>query len=685
MDLLITQPLSLDFCKSEFKTIKAKQYDKNSRFIKITCTENGKVKTLNTSAKCVFKMLTPDGRAIYDDAIIEANGSILVELTETALAYSGTGEAEINLFDLDSKALLSTKKFNIDIDGSVYPNDTVIATPEFNALTNMIFDVNESIETVNGFKDAENERKENEKNRINAESERENNTKSAITAVNSATASAKEKIEEAEDKLYILTTKIEECDITSEKAEKSAISAENSAKIASEKASEALASEVSASTSAKSAKDSETSTKTSETNSKINQQNAKTSETNAKSSETNAASSASTASTKAIEATAAANNASTSANTSSIKAIAAEKSAKAAESYAVGGTGTRTGENIDNAKYYKEQAERIAQELPGGLIPDGTITFAELPKTSKNGYMYNISDDFVTTNKFKDGAGLAYPAGTNVYYTADGHWDCLPGSSVMGVKGEAESSYRRGNVNLTKADIGLENVLNVSINDQTPTFTQSTAREAFKSGEKLSQILGKVSKWFADLKTGAFSTVVNNDTTTAGGYVADARIVRAHGTEIDNLNSVLATHRTSGDHDSRYYRKEEHDDSFAFLSKRISDDYNTLSGRMTPDAATATLTGASGGYVYCNKYDRVVTTRICIRVLNKTSAFTNYNIANLPYMANDLAVGMLVSQNNGLCFPATITGGTNVLVLENKTATPTSDDWLWGNIVYISK
>lgn len=403
---------------------------------------------------------------------------------------------------------------------------------------------------------------------------------------------------------------------------------------------------------------------TSEKNAKASESNAKTSETHAKTSEINAQSSAVKASASSDTAGA---------------------GAKAAESYAVGGTGTRTGENIDNAKYYKEQAERIAQELPGGLIPDGTITFAELPKTSKNGYMYNISDDFVTTNKFKDGAGLAYPAGTNVYYTADGYWDCLPGSSVMGVKGEAESSYRRGNVNLTKADIGLGNVLNVSINDQTPTFTQSTAREAFKSGEKLSQILGKVSKWFADLKTGAFSTVVNNDTTTAGGYVADARIVRAHGTEIDNLNSVLATHRTSGDHDSRYYRKEEHDDSFAFLSKRISDDYNTLSGRMTPDAAMATLTGTSGGYVYCNRYDRVITTRICIRVLNKTSTFTNYNVANLPYTANDLAVGMLVSQNNGLCFPVTISGNTNLLVLENKNVTPTSDDWLWGNIVYISK
>lgn len=257
----------------------------------------------------------------------------------------------------------------------------------------------------------------------------------------------------------------------------------------------------------------------SEKNAKVSENNAKTSETHAKTSETNAQSSAV--------------KASASSDTAGAKA-------KAAESYAVGGTGTRTGENTDNAKYYKEQTQRIAEGLKGSLIPMGTILFTALPDTSTAGYMYNISNEFTTTSRFKEGAGNVVPAGTNVYYTADGYWDCMAGSPVTGIKGSSESSYRRGNVNLTKADIGLGNVLNVNTNDQAPTFTQATAREAFKSGEKLSQILGKVSKWFADLKTGAFSTVVNNDTTTAAGYVADARIVKVHGDEIDALKKSVS-------------------------------------------------------------------------------------------------------------------------------------------------
>lgn len=56
-----------------------------------------------------------------------------------------------------------------------------------------------------------------------------------------------------------------------------------------------------------------------------------------------------------------------------------------------------------------------------------------------------------------------------------------------------------------------------------PAFTTATTRENIASGESLSTILGKIAKWFTDLKTGAFNTVANNLTTTASGYVLDAR------------------------------------------------------------------------------------------------------------------------------------------------------------------
>ena len=70
----------------------------------------------------------------------------------------------------------------------------------------------------------------------------------------------------------------------------------------------------------------------------------------------------------------------------------AEIDATNAQSYAIGGTGTREGEDIDNAKYYKEQAQKILNTMQEG--------------------------------------------------------------QVTGVKGANETAFRRGDVNITADDIG---------------------------------------------------------------------------------------------------------------------------------------------------------------------------------------------------------------------------------------
>ena len=49
--------------------------------------------------------------------------------------------------------------------------------------------------------------------------------------------------------------------------------------------------------------------------------------------------------------------------------------------------------------------------------PGGSYTFANLPAASAStlGFVYDVSDDFTTTADFIEGAGIDYPAGTNVY------------------------------------------------------------------------------------------------------------------------------------------------------------------------------------------------------------------------------------------------------------------------------
>lgn len=212
-------------------------------------------------------------------------------------------------------------------------------------------------------------------------------------------------------------------------AQAAATSESNAGTSATASANSATASANSASYSASSASDSASSANdahndainaaTSAANALSSEQAAATSESNAATSESNASSSATAASNSATAAASSASNASASeANASASETAAATSESNAenfailSESYTKGGTNTRQGEDTDNAKYYKEQAQQIAD--------------------------------------------------------------------------------------------------NFTIDNETPTFTQSSTRTNINSGETISTIMGKIKKFFADLKTVAFTGSYND-------------------------------------------------------------------------------------------------------------------------------------------------------------------------------
>ena len=132
---------------------------------------------------------------------------------------------------------------------------------------------------------------------------------------------------------------------------------------------------------------------------------------NAKTSETNAANAASSASDRAA--------------TASQKAGDAAASAVLSQSYAVGGTQSRAGEDVDNAKYYSEKSQETLQKLQE--------------------------------------------------------------TTVTSIKGNAESAYRTGDVNITPDNIGLGNVNNTSDENKPVSNAQRTAIDAkvSKSGDTM--------------------------------------------------------------------------------------------------------------------------------------------------------------------------------------------------------
>lgn len=239
----------------------------------------------------------------------------------------------------------------------------------------------------------------------------------------------------------------EQAEKYAESASDKALESKNSAELSESKASEAKgycdtssAKATEASTAADNAKISETNAQTSAQSAQSYSESAKNSEANAKSSENNSLLNA--------------QNSQTSAASAKECEEEAEKYSETSKSYAVGGTGSRDNEDADNAKYYYEQTKQVSQGL-NGIIPLGTVTFANLPTSGMEyGHMYNISDEFVSDERFNDGGGVYYGPGNNVIWISGDLWDVTAGSSVTGVKGKIESTYRQGNVELSAEDVG---------------------------------------------------------------------------------------------------------------------------------------------------------------------------------------------------------------------------------------
>lgn len=106
---------------------------------------------------------------------------------------------------------------------------------------------------------------------------------------------------------------------------------------------------------------------------------------------------------------------------------------------------------------------------------------------------------------------------------------------VKGPKGDKGDPGERG----PEGPIGPQGKDGVVDANTAITFTQAAQRQNIASGEKFGTILGKVAKFFADLKTHAFEAPIQNLTTNVAGKALDAIMGKKLKDEIDALNSAL--------------------------------------------------------------------------------------------------------------------------------------------------
>ena len=413
MALQIITNINVDFYDKKYVLINAKQFDKKSRHLLISCYNHGQPFFVNKGEHSVYiRYRKSDNNSVFNFCDIDNRGKIVVELTEQMLASDGIccadlvvvskGGAKVDaqtgeIIGIENNAILSTMPIHIDVTGTAVENSDIESSYEFDGLNTALekaeAEYTEVMKTskswaVGGTGIRDGEDIDNAMYYAEQSSDRANaSNESSLNAAESERIAGEHK------------------DV--------AVAHSNSAY---EYMTDAQNSMNSANESKLNAADSASAAAISEANAKISETNAKTSETNALNSETKA---------KTSE-----DNALVSEQNAGASEINSLNSANRAQSYAVGGTGTRDGEDTNNAYYYYELIKNIVVGLDTGFIPMGTVSFAELANVEKaTGYVYNIRDNFVTDGSFAEGEGKLYTAGTNVYCRSDGQWDCFGGTT----------------------------------------------------------------------------------------------------------------------------------------------------------------------------------------------------------------------------------------------------------------
>lgn len=231
-----------------------------------------------------------------------------------------------------------------------------------------------------------------------------------------------------------------------------------------------------------------------------------------------------------------------------------------------------------NKSYNGSTAQEITAAdlgLSSALKPQGSIAFANLPAPSASnlGYIWNVTDSFTTDARFLEGAGVSYPAGTNVavvqngnsyafdvygsfvdlsnYAQINGNYPNMTvgnATNASQLGGVAASSYARttgtysgmtvGNAtnaqNATTADTAekVANALTIIQGDTTTTYDGSSAKE-------LTIATGGVDRTTVTIATTAWSN--NSVTLTSSSYPILASVTSTSDIQFISDNASAAS------------------------------------------------------------------------------------------------------------------------------------------------
>lgn len=107
----------------------------------------------------------------------------------------------------------------------------------------------------------------------------------------------------------------------------------------------------------------------------------------------------------------------------------------------------------DMASDTAQEIAAIEELVVGAVRYKKSVIFDDLPTSGvETGDMYNIKDDFTTTEDFEEGAGIKVKAGTNIVMNDEGKWDLFALSGSSAVKFDVYQTGAEGRVEAWMAD-----------------------------------------------------------------------------------------------------------------------------------------------------------------------------------------------------------------------------------------
>ena len=97
--------------------VSAKQGDKATRFIIAKLLNNGEPYTIPTGSRVVINITKPDGKHVYNTCTYSGS-DVTVELTNQALAASGTAYCDIEIRTSDDSQIITSASFTMEIEKS---------------------------------------------------------------------------------------------------------------------------------------------------------------------------------------------------------------------------------------------------------------------------------------------------------------------------------------------------------------------------------------------------------------------------------------------------------------------------------------------------------------------------------------------------------------------------------------